>query len=95
MVNPTSDGRADVDALLETIDDPVKRADSERLIELMSAATGHPPVLWTGSIIGFGGYHYRYASGHEGDAPLIGFSPRARAISLYASCADADRDALL
>ena len=52
----------------------------------MEAATGEPPALWGGSIVGFGSYHYRYATGHEGDAPLVGFSPRARAFSLYLSC---------
>jgi hypothetical protein len=75
-----------VDAFLGAVGDDRKRADSQRLVELMQAATGEPPVLWGGSIVGFGSYHYRYASGHEGDAPLVGFSPRARAISLYLSC---------
>lgn len=77
---------APVDAFLVGIADERKRADSFRLVELMRAATGEPPVLWGGSIVGFGSYHYRYASGHEGDAPLVGFSPRARAFSLYLSC---------
>lgn len=60
-----------------------KRADSYRLIELMQKVSGFSPVMWGPSIIGFGKYHYKYASGHEGDAPLIGFSPRKAAISLY------------
>ncbi len=66
-----------------------KRADSERLIELMSQATGEPARMWGASIIGFGSYHYRYESGREGDAPLVGFSPRKSALVLYAS-ADTD-----
>jgi hypothetical protein len=77
---------ASVDAFIEGIADERKRADSVRLVELMQAATGEPPVLWGGSMIGFGSYHYRYASGHEGDAPLVAFAPRARAFSLYLTC---------
>jgi hypothetical protein len=49
----------------------------------MQAQTGFEPKMWGPSIIGFGSYHYKYASGHEGDAPLVGFSPRKDAISLY------------
>jgi hypothetical protein len=77
---------APVETFLDGIADARKRADSLRLVELMESATGEPPALWGGSIVGFGSYHYRYASGHEGDAPLVGFSPRARAFSLYLSC---------
>ena len=72
-----------VDEFLDNVTDPVKRADSDRLIELMAKATGEPATMWGPSIIGFGSYHYRYASGHEGDAALVGFSPRKGAISLY------------
>lgn len=60
-----------------------KKIDSYRLIELMSEWTGFAPKMWGPSIIGFGSYHYKYASGHEGDAPLIGFSPRKAEFSLY------------
>jgi hypothetical protein len=60
-----------------------KKADSYRLIELMREWSGFDPRLWGTSIIGFGSYHYKYASGHEGDAPLMGFSPRKAEISLY------------
>lgn len=60
-----------------------KRKDSFDLIALMSHVSGYEPKMWGPSIIGFGNYHYKYASGHEGDAPLIGFSPRKAAISLY------------
>lgn len=72
--------------LLDGIADERKRADAWRLVEMMEAATGEPAALWGGKIVGFGSYHYRYASGHEGDAPLVGFSPRARAFSIYLSC---------
>lgn len=60
-----------------------KRKDSKALVELMKTLTGSDPKMWGPSIIGFGQYHYKYASGHEGDAPLVGFSPRKAAISLY------------
>lgn len=51
--------------------------------------------MWGSSIIGFGSYHYKYASGHEGDAPLVGFSPRKAKISLYLSPDFTDRERLL
>lgn len=60
-----------------------KKEDSYKLIELMRDISGFEPNMWGPSIIGFGSYHYKYDSGHEGDAPLIGFSPRKAAISLY------------
>ncbi len=60
-----------------------KKADSFRLIELMQEWSGYEAKMWGSSIIGFGNYHYKYASGHEGDAPLIAFSPRKAAFSLY------------
>ena len=60
-----------------------KRQDSYGLIKLMQKVSGHEPYMWGPSIIGFGSYHYKYASGHEGDAPMLGFSPRKAAISLY------------
>ena len=61
-----------------------QRADSHQLLELMQKVSGYEPRMWGPTIIGFGNYHYKYDSGHEGDAPLIGFSPRKAAISLYA-----------
>ena len=63
--------------------DVQKQRDSIQLIEIFKSKTGFDPKMWGPSIIGFGSYHYKYASGHEGDAPLAGFSPRKDAISLY------------
>jgi Domain of unknown function (DU1801) len=60
-----------------------KKADSLQLVKIMRELTGLEPKMWGPSIIGFGSYHYKYDSGHEGDAPIIGFSPRKAAISLY------------
>ena len=53
--------------------------------------TGEPPVLWGTSIVGFGTYHYRYESGHEGDSALVGFSPRKGNLVLYLVGGFADR----
>jgi hypothetical protein len=61
-----------------------KRQDSYELLKLLQDLTGFEPKMWGPSIIGFGNYHYKYASGHEGDAPLVGFSPRKAEFSLYA-----------
>jgi hypothetical protein len=77
-----------VAAFVAAIGDDGRRADSERLIALMGEVTGEPATMWGTSIVGFGSYHYRYASGREGDAPLVGFSPRKSALTLYASAPD-------
>jgi hypothetical protein len=61
-----------------------KRKDSLELVKLMQSFTGHEPKMWGPSIIGFGSYHYKSdRSRQEGDWPLVGFSPRNAAISLY------------
>lgn len=81
--NKTAETDFNVSEFIEILENEQKRQDSFRLIELMKISSGQEPKLWGPSIIGFGKYHYKYASGHEGDAPLIGFSPRKAAISLY------------
>lgn len=78
----TKPDTGDVGAFLAQVADPVKRSDSHKLIELLQQVSGEPPVLW-GTGIGFGQYHYKYASGHEGDAALIGFAPRKAEFSIY------------
>lgn len=72
----------DVAEFLAQVESDQKRADSHVLVELMSEVTGEPPVLW-GTMVGFGQYHYRYPTGHEGDAFLVGFAPRKAAFSIY------------
>jgi hypothetical protein len=72
-----------VDFINECVDSEQKKQDSLDLIKLMSAVSGCEAKMYGPSIIGFGTYHYIYDSGHEGDAPLIAFSPRKAAISLY------------
>ena len=74
---------ADVEAFLATVKDSEKRADCKKICAWMAEATGAPPQMWGSSMVGFGSYHYRYASGREGDWFLTGFSPRAQNISLY------------
>jgi hypothetical protein len=71
------------DYLNTSLNDEKKKADSFTLIELMKQVSGHEPKMWGPTIIGFGLYAYTYPSGHSGEAPLIGFSPRKAAISLY------------
>lgn len=93
--NKTLPTDASVLSFIATLPDEQKRSDALHLVELMTAVTGFPAVLWGGSIIGFGSYHYQYDSGHQGDAPLVGFSPRTAAISLYFSQSLTDREALL
>jgi hypothetical protein len=77
------------------VDNDQKKADSLRLIELMREWSGCEPRMWGPAIIGFGSYHYTYASGHEGDAPLIGFSPRKAEFSLYVYSPTEDNKHLL
>ncbi len=82
--NKTATTDANVMDFINTFaDTDQKRLDSFELIELMKNISGYEPKMYGSSIVGFGNYHYRYDSGHEGDAPLIGFSPRKSAISLY------------
>ncbi len=82
--NKTETNDADVYEFIETFSNSEqKKKDSLELIELMQKTSGFEPKMYGPSIIGFGNYHFKYDSGHEGDAPLIGFSPRKAAISLY------------
>ena len=64
---------ADLDVYLGAIPNPERRNDAHTLAALLSELTQEQPVLWAAGIVGFGRYHYRYASGREGDAPLAGF----------------------
>ena len=74
---------ASVEEFLARVPDARRREDSRRLCVMMQEVTGEPPVLWGASIIGFGTYHYRYPSGHEGDSALAGFSPRRQHLAIY------------
>lgn len=81
--NGTAPTDASVDAFVEHLDDPQQQADSRRLISLMTRISGHQPVMWGSSIIGFDSYHYRYDTGREGDTCTLGFSPRSKELAIY------------
>ena len=82
--NKTTYTTADVYEFINTyVETEQKRQDSLELITLLRDISGEEPKMWGPTIIGFGNYHYKYASGHEGDAPILGFSPRKAAFSLY------------
>ncbi|GEL96997.1 DUF1801 domain-containing protein [Cellulomonas terrae] len=81
--NKTTPTDADVDAFLAAVEHPVRRRDARRLVELMTRVTGEQPQMWGPSIVGFGSYHYEYASGRQGDAIAAGFSPRKAATTVY------------
>ena len=85
---------ASVTAYLGQLDD-AKRQDAETVAAMMEEVTGAPAVMWGSAIVGFGQYHYRYASGREGDFFLTGFAPRKRALTLYIMAGFAAYDALL
>ena len=93
--NQTVETTASVEDFLNSVTDPVKRADSFRIMELISKHTGFQPKMWGPAIIGFGSYHYNYASGREGDAPLAGFSPRKDSITVYMAVDFENRKELL
>ena len=72
----------EVEAYVQAISSPTRRRDAETLIEVMRRATGEDPRIWK-NLVGFGAYHYKYASGREGDAPAAGFAARKAATTVY------------
>ena len=84
-----------VEKFIEEIQQPQKKEDAYALLALFAEVTGEKAKMWGPSIIGFGKYHYRYASGHEGDAPLAAFSPRKTALTFYFMLPDGKREELL
>lgn len=93
--NKTNQTEANVSDFVTKVENPTRRSDSFKLIDLLSALTGYEAKMWGPSIIGFGTYHYKYASGHEGDMPLAAFSPRKDALVLYFATDFKDREELL
>jgi hypothetical protein len=94
--NKTAETQISVtDFINSNVDKEQKKEDSFRLIELMQEWSGFEPKMWGPTIIGFGSYHYKYESGHQGDAPYIGFSPRKAEFSLYIYHHDTTNDKLL
>lgn len=80
---------------IESVESEKKKADAYKLLEIFEEVTGFKAKMWGSSIIGFGSYHYKYASGREGDAPLVAFSPRKAKISLYLDEESEEREKLL
>jgi len=72
-----------VDDFLDAVPDPQRREDARKVRAMMERVSGEPARMWGPTIIGFGRYHYRYDSGHEGDMARIGFAPRARELVFY------------
>ncbi|CAN5383910.1 hypothetical protein BH10PSE2_BH10PSE2_18220 [soil metagenome] len=89
---PTAIG---VDHFIAALPDERRRVEAAAVTALMTKATGLEATMWGPSIIGFGAYHYRYASGHEGDAPLVGFSPRAAKLVFYLGLGESWDEAML
>lgn len=81
--NKTQFNDASVTDFLDGISDERKRRDSYAILEMMRAITGEEPQMYGASIVGFGQYHYKYATGREGDMPMVAFSPRKQNLTLY------------
>jgi hypothetical protein len=74
---------ADPLAFIDRVPNETRRKDAHALVALMKKVTGKRPKMWGPTIVGFDRYHYRYASGREGEMPITGFSPRAGSLVLY------------
>jgi len=93
--NKTTETNSSVTEFVNKVENEVKRNDSFKLIEIFKSITGFEPKMWGPAIIGFGNYHYKYESGHEGDAPLAAFSPRKDSLVLYFAAEYENREVLL
>ena len=84
MAEPkTKPTKASVKEFLNQIPDKERREDCFAVVKIMEEITGDKPKMWGPSIVGFGSYHYKYASGREGDWPVAAFSPRKKDLTLY------------
>ena len=81
--NKTKATKASVTEFINSIDDKLMRADARKVAAMMRRATGKRAKMWGSSMVGYGTYHYRYASGREGDFMITGFSPRKQALTVY------------
>ena len=84
----TKPTKVSVASYIAAIEDDQRRKDCKALVTIMKRVTGKAPRMWGPSIVGFDQYHYVYATGHEGDAPVVGFSPRKGDMSIYLLGAD-------
>lgn len=80
--NKTKPTNTPIEDFLVTVS-PQRADEARQIITIMARITGEPAVMWGPSIIGFGSVHYKYDSGHEGDMPLLGFSPRKASLTIY------------
>lgn len=81
--NKTQATKASVTEFIKAIDDPARRADVRKVAAMMRKATGKRAKMWGSSIVGYGTYRYKYASGREGEFMMAGYSPRKQALSVY------------
>lgn len=86
---------ASVTGFLNKIPDAARREDCFAIAKMMEEITGSKPQMWGPSIVGFGTYHYKYASGHEGDWPVAAFAPRKNDLTLYLTPGFEKHDALM
>jgi hypothetical protein len=93
--NKTKATRASVTRFINSIEDKQKRADARKVAAMMRNATGKRAKMWGSSIVGYGTYHYKYASGREGDFMITGFSPRKQALTVYILAGFKQFDALM
>lgn len=93
--NKTKPTNASVKAFIDSVEDENKRRDCRTLLALMKEITGKRPTMWGTSIVGFGSYHYKYATGREGDWFITGFSPRKQDLTIYLMPEIASDDPLL
>jgi len=84
-----------IDFIIEFANTEQKKEDSYQLMEWMQEVSGYEAKMWGPSIIGFGKCHYKYESGHQGEMPLLGFSPRKAAITLYVHTGQKEHEYLL
>ena len=81
--NKTKENTGDVSAFLDGVEHPTRQADAKLLLDMFTRITGKDAKMWGDSLIGFGSYHYKYATGREGDFLRTGFSPRKANLSIY------------
>jgi hypothetical protein len=91
----TKKNEASVEGFLQNVENDKRREDSFMVLDLMKEVTGEKPTMWGTSIVGFGSYHYKGASGREGDWMKVGFSPRKKSMTLYIMDGFGSYDALL
>lgn len=84
----TKPNDASVEEFLNRIEDETRRKDCRTIMEMMRQVTGENPRMWGDAVVGFGNYHYKYATGHEGDIFRVGFSPRKQNLTLYLNYGD-------